>query len=197
MTTDPLNGLIGPVFGIGAGSRIAEQELSALGATPAARAAHVDAALTAFLNSACSGVDLQASFQALAAMRAPLRTLLALRFFALNAWDVCLAAENLQGGIEEVLGEDAYEHCADERDNCVDECGNAMDVLRDTLPAQAVFQAAFDALIANAEVPADASGHLEMMTDDILPELDWLFDIEEADGMDEDEEDDEDDEDDE
>jgi hypothetical protein len=35
-----------------------------------------------------------------------MRTVLALRFLAVSGFDVCLAAENIQMGLEQVLGDD-------------------------------------------------------------------------------------------
>ena len=192
LCTDPLNGLIGPIFGLDASFRIPEQDLGTFGASPAARALRVDAELATFLNGACD--DAGASPAALAALPASLRTLVALRFFALNAGIVPHAAEHLQIGLETVLGEDGYDDCADDRDAAVDTCTMAMDILCDTLPSGRDFQATVDALLAGNAVPDHAAERIEWMTDDcICPELDdWLYDVEQADDdMDEDEDEDE------
>jgi hypothetical protein len=193
LTTDPLDGLIGHIFGIDTSFTIPQHDLVTFGADPASRTALVDRELTTLLNGACDDAD-DASAK-LSAMSKSLRTLLSLRFYALNAEKLSYAAEHLQIGLETVLEE--YEDCAGERDDAVDQCSMAMDVLGE-LPTEAVFQATLNALLAGTAVPADASDAIEWMTDDcILPELDWLFAIEEAADMDEDDEEDEEEEDDE
>ena len=167
LCVDPL---IGPIFDLDSSYTIPPRDLITFGADPASRAAHVDRELAVLLDDACADVD--AASAKFAAMSTPMRTLLVLRFYALGSWDVCLAAENVQCGLETVLGDD----CTDDRDYCVDEFGMAMDVLRDALPAEGTFQAALDALLAGNAMSADA---FECMTDDgILPDLDWLFDVE-------------------
>jgi hypothetical protein len=190
LATDPLAGLIGHIFGIDTSFTIPQHDLVTFGADPASRAALVDRELATLINGACDDAD--AASAKLSGMSKSFRTLMSLRFYALDAGKLSYAAEHLQIGLETVLEE--YEDCAGDRDYAVDQCSMAMDVLGE-LPSEAIFQAALNALLAGKAVPADASDAIEWMTDDcILPELEWLFDVEEAADMDEDEDEDEDEE---
>ena len=186
LATDPTRGLIGPILGMDADYKV--PDVGTLLGPLGLRAAHVDAELSRFLDGARINAD--GAADDLAALPEQLRALVALRFYALGAWDVCLAAENVQSGLETVLDEEAYDEHADDRDASVDDFGTAMDVLRDTLPSSDVFQAALDALLAGGAVPTECAESFEGMTDDcILPEMDWLRDVEAAeDEMDEEEE---------
>ena len=189
LAASPKSGFYRHVLGLDAEHKVPTEFLTSCGADAAARAAHVDTLLAGLLMKARENPKLAAA--RLAVVPKESRVLLALRFLALAGFDVALAAENVQGGLETVLDKEAYDDVADDRDSSVDDFGMAMDVLRDTLPAQGVFQAALDALLAGECVPAECADAFESMTDDcICPDLDWLFDVEEA----EDEEDEEDEE---
>ena len=192
---DPTDGLLAELFRVKESVPLAI--LKALGADAAERATSVDKALAHILWSA---VKTPGEAQArLARVPVQLRTLLALRFFAISDFDFCLAAENLQSGLETVLSDEVMEACDGEpgdRNNSVDDFGMAMEILRGMMPDGKVLQRALDATLAHRRMPAECLKALEEMSDDgVCPDLSWLHElevpVEEKDDDDEEEEEEE------
>lgn len=179
LAADPTAGLLGELFHVKE-SGVPLAILKALGADAAERAKSVDKELARFLRSAVKKPG--EALARLARVPRQLRTLLALRFFALSGFDFCLAAENVQTGLETVLSDEVLEACDGEsgdRDNSVDEFGVAMDLLRETVPKPEVLQRALDAALGHHRMPAECLQALEDMTDDgVCPDLSWLHELE-------------------
>ena len=193
---DPTDGLLAELFRVKESVPLAI--LKALGADAVQRATSVDKALARFLERAVKLPHGEAP-SLLSRVPVQLRTLLALRFFALSDFDFCLAAENLQSGLENILSDEVMEACDGEpgdRNTSVDDFGMAMEILRGMMPDGKVLQRALDATLAHRRMPAECLKALEEMSDDgVCPDLSWLYElevpVEEKDDEEEEEEEDE------
>ena len=193
LAADPTVGLLAELFRVKEGG-VPLSILKALGDDTEQRMRSVDKALARMLVRAEKMPD-EAMAQ-LARVPKQLRALLALRFFCISGFNFCLAAENVQSGLETILGDEVLEACNGQpanRDDSVAEFYIAMDLLRETMPDSEVLQRALDAALGHHRMPAGCMQALEQMTDDgVCPDLSWLHELEapekEDDGEDEEDE---------
>jgi hypothetical protein len=193
---DPSSGLLAVAYSDMSSARVVPSKtLRALGSDAKERAQTVDKALNLVLVNARK--EPSKAMKRLLRVPSHVRSLVALRFFSLGGDSAPCAAENLQIGLETVLDDDVMVACNGEpsdRDDCVDQCSMAMEVLGD-MPDNSVFLEALSAALNNKRVPESCTEVFDEFGDDcVCPDLDWLFKLDTPGSDDEDGEDDEDEE---